>query len=234
MAISQVAFTKPPVAGSGTSALTRAIIDRLLGNALSPQRIRHPVEGLAQLAQSALAARLMGKEAKSEAARQAAFGDTFQQFAADARGTPSQQVAPDLADITQGVELDPGGGFRTIGVPGDRQAALAAALQNRDFRSFAQTPGGGALLEQIAPLPPKAETFGQPVAGVGPLGQPAFFRVGNRGTARQVQGFRPPPKTSGGPTLSQRANNAEIRTAREAVGDATRLGAGTVAARRYP
>lgn len=191
--VEQVSFTRPGSQARGTSEFTRQMIAQLLQSSLNPQRIDHPAQGFAQLARAALVGKLMGNEREAGDARQAALGDTFQQFATDARGTPSTPVASDLADITQGVELDPGGGFRSIDVPGDRQAALAQALQNPEFRKFAQTSGGSTLLEQIAPLPPepKAETFGQPVAGIGEGGQPAFFRPGSQGTNQPVKGFTP-------------------------------------------
>ncbi len=41
---------------------------------------------------------------------------------------------------------------------------------------------------------PNSETFGQPVAGLGPDGKPAFQRFGSRGGMQPVSGFMPPPK----------------------------------------
>lgn len=92
-------FTRPgaPV-GTGQSD---PLVSALLKQALSGAQSQRPNNNVGDLGNAALMAFLRGK----------------------ARGTPSEPVAPGQADVVSGVELNPAGGFRTIGVAGNPGAA---------------------------------------------------------------------------------------------------------------
>ena len=104
MPIKPIAFTRPTSqVGTGQNdALVNALIKQMSGGA----RVERPMQGIDQLGQAALGAFLRGK----------------------ARGTPSKPVVPEQADAMGGVELDPNGGFRTIGVAGNPRAARLVGL----------------------------------------------------------------------------------------------------------
>ncbi len=99
MPIQTIPFTRPasPVGTGQSDPLTNA----LLKQALSSPQLRRPKKDVADLGKAALTAFLRRQSA----------------------GTPSQSVVPGQADSMGGVELDPNGGFRTIGVAGDPRAA---------------------------------------------------------------------------------------------------------------
>ncbi len=94
-------FTRPTVpTGTGQSdPLVNALLKQALSGA-APRR-RKKKNGFDQLGKAALTAFLKRK----------------------AGGTPSESVTLEQADAMGGVELNPAGGFRTIGVAGDPNAA---------------------------------------------------------------------------------------------------------------
>lgn len=97
MAVNSISFSRPTIPGTGQSD---PLVNALLKQALSGAAPRRLSKGFDDLGQAALTAFLRRKAA----------------------GTPSEPVPPEEADSMRGVELDPAGGFRTIGVAGAPQA----------------------------------------------------------------------------------------------------------------
>lgn len=104
MATQFTSFTRPasPLGTGQPDPLVNALLKQALSRS-APQR---PSKGIDDLNRAALTAFL-------------------RRTAAD---KPSEPVPPEQADSMGGVELDPNGGFRTIGVAGDPKAARVLDL----------------------------------------------------------------------------------------------------------
>ncbi len=84
----------------------------------------------------------------------------------------------------------PGG--NPTGQPGMDPAAMMRDPQM--LSDMMRLEGKPSTLLAAMQKEPNQETYGQPVAGLGPDGKPAFQRFGSRGGMQPVSGFMPPPK----------------------------------------
>ena len=138
-----------------------------------------------------LAAQLMSSPATPASGAAGAFANLARPIAGAlaARGAgrmEQREREVELDSIARGLrevaEARQGGGDPT-------QAAISAIGQSP---GLAQMLGPGLAEQLMAGTEP--ETFGAPVAAIGPEGEPVFIRPGTRGTTQEVEGFRPPPK----------------------------------------
>ena len=123
------------------------LVEALLRRALSERPIKHPLQGFDRLGKAALAAFLKKQDKDEEEEKQAGITKTFQEALAAGQSTPEQAIAPALADVTPGTELDPGGGFRVPAVPGDKQALINVLLGNKDTVRFGAELGFNDLFK---------------------------------------------------------------------------------------
>ena len=168
---------------------------------LNNRPVRSVTQGLDKLGKAALAAFLQSKIGSAADAKEAGFITGFQDAQAAGGGAPERSIAPSLADITPGTELDPSGGFRTPAVSPDKQAFINALLGNKETARF------GARLAARDIFNDPQETF-TPVFGSG--GEVVGQRSSTSG--RVVADPRTPKGAD--VSLAQSANNAEIDAAR--------------------
>jgi len=168
----------PVIAPKVDPAARREII-KALANSNAGAPVRHPLQIASRLAQAAALRYNMDKASEAEAAQK----DSMANFYADAlrpRGEDPGVSGPARGVFEQG----------EAGQNAERQSMVEALRNSPEMMKAAQ----GQYFKQEFPDPVAPETYGQPTAGVGPDGKPAFFRAGNRGGTQPVTGYAPPPK----------------------------------------
>lgn len=233
-------------AGSGQSDPRRFLGTAALGKALNPGPIVHPAQGFAQLANAALATRLLGQAQTAEDDRLKSTQNTLAAALKSAtQGAPVQPISAGVADDVSGAELAPGGGFQLPAVEAGGLDALIETLgSNPDTAGMGLDLQLSQLLkgEETPPLTFEQElelrtagdlTFDQQLelkeAGRKPETAPDQFEpvfgedgktvIGQRNTTtgRVFDDPRSPQAATGNLTNAQISNNAEIDAARQRV-----------------
>jgi hypothetical protein len=164
---------------TGQTDVRDMLAQQLLSQGTQTGPVRHPLEGVARLAQSlsgALLARKAGEQRKTEAGdRNRALAEALQL----STGKPAETV-----DFEGGQSID----FQPQ--PANPNLAISNLLGNPNTADLPITQQ--LLAQKLAPTPQK---FGQPVAGIGPGGEPEFRQFTPGGASQPVPGFTPPQKS---------------------------------------
>ena len=185
---------QPLLAPSPVNPRAAAMVAELMRNASSTAPVSSIGEGVARLGFGALAAwRLRQADARAKHEE----GLTMERF----------RTALDFASGSPaGVDPRTGVDWETARAP-NRGAAMAALLSDETLRPTAIQQMMADMLKE-----PEKETFGSPIQGLGPEGNPIFGQIGNQGTFRPVEGFTSRPAAARAPTSRTRNVNGQTIT----------------------